>query len=1500
MISLELGEKLLLCLLPLLILSIYISKLYSKNYILLDQYSIDDVSQNEIKYHKLLESSFYRTRQFFSASAILLLVHSAVLIYIAINSTQLLENWLDYTDLATSLSQLAICCLAIYLLAIARYQFQSHRLLNLANKHNFYNSLLWGLHFVNIITNLVLFADIVCLYLFNRWNTQGILQNHYYNGVNLHFCRLAISILQFLFSKLTCNEARFQNRLLLNDLSPKELGVSWFSWFTFSYLDDLITIGREKPLEDNELDNLIPGDTCVEIMKNFEKIRDPNRPLMWNIFKSVQRYFILQQIASLVTVFNIIAGPVILREILFFVEHPSKVSHPLLPLFYGLLLFCSSTLRSFFDGQTYFLGRRFGLRIRAVLISLIYKKSLRRLQKQTPIDGTIQTQNTGNITNLMSIDSSKILEVCCYLMYLWTTPLQTVMLCAYLLVVAGYAGLAGFGVLLIMVPLATYIGRCLQKTQKEMLGKSDARIAATNELLQGIRIIKFFAWESRFEEKLKILRELELKKLWAYILIAAFYRIIWIAAPIIASFCTFWVLTVGSGQQLSVSTAFTCLAIFQTMQRPLAVLPDTIVKCIEALVSFRRIESFLDIPILEDYININSPSNSKSDSIVHFKTNSQFSWYTPNPGSPTRSQNRIFKLQNLGFAFPENGLTVICGATASGKTTLLSALLGELHCVDGGVHLFDGKSSKNILPVAYASQTVWLKNATIKDNIIFGSEYDKERYESVLQCCALLKDLANLPGGDMTEIGEKGVNLSGGQKARVSLARAVYSKASIVMMDDPLSAVDAPTAKHLLEQAICGPLMQNRTKILVSHAVNLCVPKADLVVQMNRGKVTLEAPLIEPLKEAASATDSNPNISQSEPDLKQPTVDGASYQIIEAETRIKGSVKSSVYLSYCNAAGGILFVVFLIITYSSSQLLIFFNDLWIKIWADAFAKPKETPNLSYYIGMYALIGSSAILALFIRIAVVATGSLTASRSFHSRMVTRILRAPVRFFETTPMGRIINRFTKDLKDIDQDVAFFSGDFLFNIVKVLAYLVIILVLTPISAIGIIPVSLVYASVGKSYLFVARELKRMDSNTRSPIFSHFGESLVGAPIIRAYSAETQFETELQQKVDKNHQAFSLIWVANRWLGIRIDFVASLITLSTVLAVIYAAQLGSGVDEGYAGLSITYSLSFSESLLWLVRMHATMEMEMNAVERVEEYLGLEEEAPAIIEGNRPPSDWPNKGHIVVDKLTLTYSKNSTPVLSNISFDVASREKIGIVGRTGAGKTTLSLAFFRFMEPESGRILIDNVDIQKIGLFDLRSKLTVIPQDPVLFSGTLRSNLDPFNEYTDSELWNSLKEVHFLESFKPSQLAKSLSRSESVMSIQSEVDQISLESTVLEGGSNLSQGQRQLLCLARAVLKKSKVIILDEATASIDHETDVKIQNTIRERFKDSTLLCIAHRLSTIMDFDKILVLDKGTLSQFDTPYSLIEQPGIFRDMCLESNEFQLLLDIAKRKVKV
>ena len=808
--------------------------------------------------------------------------------------------------------------------------------------------------------------------------------------------------------------------------------------------------------------------------------------------------------------------------------------------------------------------------------------------------------------------------------------------------------------------------------------------------------------------------------------------------------------------------------------------------------------------------------------------------------------------------------------------------------------------------------------------------------------------------------------------SRVAIARAVYSQADIVILDDCLSAVDAHTAKHLYEHCLMGKYMRHRTVILVTHHVGLCIRGAGYVVALEEsGSVAAAGKPLDVIKSGALGNEFSQEGYMEEVDANEeaaadgpiPTVpkkvntqndaiatNGAG-KLVKEESRAEGSVKWAVYGTYYYASGGFFFWASVLLLFCFAQASILGQDYWIKVWSAAYdsvsnnasqlstaynnnnviftsfsymrhagnvgqlglinklnylapqsvktfaqeIKDGSAVDVGYYLGVYFLIGMLSLGLTTMRSLVLFLGSLKASRKIHSELLDRILRAKVRFFDVTPLGRIVNRFSSDLETVDQALAPSLSYLLYSIIATIYVIILVSVITPAFIVPGFFVALMFRSVGAYYLKTSRDMKRLNSVSRSPIYVQFNETVLGVATIRAFGCQHRFTEENYKRIDANNRPFLWMWATNRWLHCRVDVLGAFVSFCTG-AVLVSSR--NWINPGLAGLSLSYALTFTHHVLWVVRMYAINEMNMNAIERIHEYLDIEEEPPAHIPETSPRISWPELGTVQVKNLVMKYATDTPAVLCDVSFETRPREKIGIVGRTGSGKSTLAMSLFRFMEPTSGQIFIDGIDIHSIGLDDLRSRLTIIPQDPVLFSGTLRSNLDPFGQYDDAVLWAALKRSHLIDGQQEENQTQScnpsLSSSVNIENI------ITLDSPVTGSGSNWSQGQRQLIALARALVKKTSLIILDEATSSVDFDTDHQIQETIRTEFTDSTLLCIAHRIRTVADYDRILVLDQGQVKEFDTPYELMTRDGsIFQQMCERSGEYSELLSIAETKFK-
>ncbi|KAJ2368208.1 hypothetical protein H4S01_001716, partial [Coemansia sp. RSA 2610] len=900
-----------------------------------------------------------------------------------------------------------------------------------------------------------------------------------------------------------------------------------------------------------------------------------------------------------------------------------------------------------------------------------------------------------------------------------------------------------------------------------------------------------------------------------------------------------------------------------------------------------------------------------------------------------------FKLSDITLRFPVGGLSVIVGPTGAGKSSLLAALIGEMSLTQGRIILptadprvLDAQLQNSkyrevielasqgpvMTDIAYVSQEAWLRNATIRENILFGEPYDAERYEEVLRVCALKPDLRILRAGDSTEIGERGITLSGGQKQRVALARAVYSQRRILLIDDCLSAVDAHTAKHILNECLVGrtQLMRGRTRVLVTHHVSACLPHADFVAALRSGRVALSGSpkelqmmghfsteILSLDRGSGSNEDEedrggdesvNANDMTSEDTYNERRSQGADADeglLVEDEEREQGYVRPAVWFGYMRMCGGWPFwtVVFAFVFINRAAGIM--QDYWVRLWMSASSDNASSHAVTYWLGMYILLGMLGTALRLVSMINETVGAQRAARKYHEHLFTRLINAVPRFFDCTPIGRVISRFSRDMRTIDDSILGSITVLIVQITQVGSVFAIISMVTPPFVVIALAMTVAYALLAVYYLNATRELKRLDSISMSPLLSLFSELITGVESIRAFGAQNQYTMEAMNRVDVHNRPFYMLWAANRWLCARIEFSGCIVSFSTTVLIISSLDK---VDAGLAGFVLMYAISFSDYMLWFIRNYSECEISMNSVERINQYLVLDQEATAD-KVDYLSSAWPSSGRVEVKDLTVEYVSGA-PVLHNLSFEVKHGEKIGVVGRTGAGKSTLSLAFLRFVEAAKGSIVVDGQDISGVSLDDLRRRITIIPQDPVLFNGTIRFNLDPFSEYPDELIWDALRRAHLVAD-QPGGEAGEASECSSLEGGAQETSGVftSLDAEIKENGQNLSLGQRQLVAIARALVRRSRLVILDEATASVDFSLDSRIQRTIRgPEFADSTLFCIAHRLRTIIDYDRVLVLDKGQIAEFDTPWNLLQRSeGLFRSMCEKSGEYEHLFNVAE-----
>ncbi|EKM76533.1 hypothetical protein AGABI1DRAFT_122491 [Agaricus bisporus var. burnettii JB137-S8] len=1452
-------------------------------------------------------------------------------------------------------------------------------------------------------------------------------------------------------------------------------------WVTFSWIYPLVRKGRNATLDEKDVWNLSPSLQSRPVFLKFSQMQRPT--LLRRLWAANSLDLILDFLLAVVSVFFNYASPFFLNRILSEIDNKDiSRANRSRAYKYAILAFICTVAKAQADLQHLWFGRRAATRIRSELMAAIYDKALKRKdysgiidknkvrqeeeakaaenksskkkskaeatadkEKSATMDDPRAGADTGKIVNLMAGDANRISQMTSGLYFIYMNPFEIVIASVFLYQLLGWSAFAGFFVLFIGWPLNTFLGRRSVRIQKGVLAARDKRMGVLNELIGAVKFIKFFAWEDRWIERALDARSKELKWMTKARTNSVMFYLLWSCAPILVSITSFLVY-VMQGNQLTISTAFTAITLFNMLRLPLNILPQWIIQILQTGVAIKRISVYLDEEEVSGQVSslkkdASPPSaTTNSDEGLGFD-NATFRWNEvpvdsdkddngkengkgkardPITNSDTvgddasstvgdrassveadftaSEEERCFELKDLNLRFPEGQLTVVTGPTASGKTALLMALLGEMTTISG--RLVMEKEPSNVdsngfmHSISYAAQSPWLRHQSIRDNILFGYPFDEERYKAVVEACALNPDLSVLEDGDQTEIGARGVSLSGGQKARVALARAVYARTKYVLLDDPLSAVDSHTSRFLYEHLLRGPLLANRTVILVTHHVELVLPGAHYLIRMLDGRIDTHGTIKELRAQGILehiSQDAEVEAQMEEAAVaKEETIDpeeaavsggGGKYQkdaiaeakkprkLIKDEHRETGGVKWKIYKGYLKASSYWTWVI-LVVLIVVAQLLGVGEKLWVRIWGRAYGDtelvsqspynsfatfdheipingfsvshyqhayrttptsfkiqdidwPDAITHPYFYVGIYAAIGIGSALTNVLSVAAQYTGALRASRILFKKLLVTVVRATFRFHDTTPQGRMLNRFGKDIETIDTSLA---GSLQAVNSSLAGFFVSVLTIAFIFPSFLVPaffIGLGYYELAIGYLNTGRDLRRMESNSRSPIFSDFGELLEGIVTVRAFSAENRFLNNLHKKVDVTTKMWYSFWMTNRWLLLHFDFLSALAVFVTTL---FSITLLTD-DAGLAGITITSAMAFTQSVYWACRFWTGLELDLNSVERVVEYLDLPQEPPAIIESNRAPAYWPssasNQSLIDIKNLTIRYAPELPPVLRDVSFTLKAGERVGILGRTGSGKSTLAMSILRFVDPAAGKIIIDGIDTSTIGIQDLRSRLTFIPQDATLFSGTLRDNLDPFNEHTDADCLDVLHRVQMIGraggSTPLNDSGAATPRSPSIhdaptsiiesdngssiltfTSTPTEVDKaktkITLDTQVSAGGMNFSQGQRQLIAMARALLRRSAIIVLDEATSSIDFATDAKIQQTIREEFTESLLLTVAHRLRTVIDYDRLIVLDNGQISEFDTPWNLIQkEDGIFRNMCLKSGSFAELETIAK-----
>jgi ATP-binding cassette subfamily C (CFTR/MRP) protein 1 len=1236
--------------------------------------------------------------------------------------------------------------------------------------------------------------------------------------------------------------------------------------------------------------------------------------------------------------------PLLTKHLISFIEFRTE-----LPVGQGIgyaLGICGLFLiNSFFLNVFFFRAMMTGAQTRTVLSHAIYTKSL-RLSGKARI-----TFTNGKLTNLLSTDCHRIDFALQWIHFAWTFPVSIGICIAIVVTNIGASGLVGFALLFVCFFIISFTARQLTKIRKKVNKITDNRVSVMREVLQSMKIIKFYSWEDAYKDRIYSIRKNEMNRIKAMLTARNLLNSLFVAAPTLAGLVSFVTLS-ATGGHLNPANIFSSLTTFNITRLPLMFLPLALISAFDAYLAIGRIEEMLSGSEDEKYLEYN---DQQVEAILvkdgHFlwekeddddNTDSTPEKFTPE--EPT-DENELTAVESLKAAassvnevpapivekvtpvedskeieetassadsapaqfqgFEDLNLTInkgefviVTGTIGSGKSSLLSAIAGGMRKLDGNVTV-NGR-------LVFCGQQ-WVQNATVKENIVFGKPFDQPWYDQIIEVCSLTRDLEILPAGDRTEVGERGITISGGQKARINLARAVYADADIVLLDDVLSAVDAHVGKHIVDNCICG-LLKNKTRVLATHQLAM-LPYADRIVFLEANGATHVGTLEELKQDVAefnelltyghhdTEDEQEEQEAQDEETVHQDGIKPAttsatkgesSGALMQAEDKASDAVPLKTYMIFFKLGGGFLsygMLPVLLLTITLATFCQIFTNTWLSFWtADKFAGRTQ----SFYIGIFVMFGVlTAVISFFFFFMITVIVNRTALR-LHVDAVDKILHAPMFFFDTSPLGRILNRFTKDSDVIDNELSDQTRLLLLSASSVCGAFILVIIYLPYFAIALVGLMFFFFAAAKFYRASAREIKRMESLARSVVFSHFSETLSGSITIKSYSDEDRFIDKNAWALNKMNSPYYLTIANQRWLALRLDYVGAGLTLVVTMLCV-TGQFN--ISASSAGLVLSTLLQVVNMMSLIVRQMASVENDMNSVERLLHYAeDLPTEASFHIESTRPAPSWPEAGAIEFKNMTMSYQPGLPPVLKNLSLSIRGSEKIGICGRTGAGKSSIMIALYRLAEMSQGSIEIDGVDISSVGLNELRTQLSIIPQDPVLFQGTVRSNIDPFGVCDDVELWDALRRAWLVEAQDLDRLNQG--------SLTADQIKFHLDTSVDDEGTNFSLGERQLLALARALVRNSKILILDEATSSVDFHTDHRIQTTIVSEFSQCTILCIAHRLNTILGYDRILVLEDGEIAEFDSPVALMQnRGGPFQSMCERSGI--TLEDVLKEQEK-
>ncbi|PTB70909.1 P-loop containing nucleoside triphosphate hydrolase protein [Trichoderma citrinoviride] len=1299
-----------------------------------------------------------------------------------------------------------------------------------------------------------------------------------------------------------------------NEPAPEET-CSWFNYyFTYEWLTPLVWKGTRRKLDMSGIPTLAWYDEPMYLLQRIQKARAVYKKTLWTALKFQRKELALMATwaAAAFTLENV--SPYGMYRLLDYIANPSAAQYH--PVVWLILMFVGPLSRSVLFQQYVFNSTRLIVRVKSAMTQELYHRALASMElEEDPFDtkggnaskekeaqGAQKSTSAGRLANLMAADVDAVYRARDVILVSAGVPAGTIISLFGLYKMMGWVSLVGTAILLLATPISVYMGRRMYGAQRRVRKAQDTRISLVAEYLASIRAIKYFAWEDPITNRIIEARAAEQKELWRVAVLQTMVNQVTQCFPYIGLLVMFALHVGVEKHPLDASTAFTAAFLVKNIRRNIMMASAFSRNFAAASVAFNRLDKYFDstVPLIRYPVG---PLRIEGASF-------------------RRNKKATFRLEDISLDFVEGGLNVITGQSGSGKSTLLLAILGETHLEGGKVTAPSD--------IAFASQSAWLQNDTIQANILFQAPMDRARYDRVIEACCLNIDLKELSDGDQTVVGENGTSLSGGQKARVALARALYSTASLLLLDDIFSALDAKTSAGVWKHCFCSDLLKGRTVVLVTQ-VPWISAQADFSVLLDRGQVksaehnigAVRRPIqiaeilggddddIESETQVGTETPPEPELQSSGDALNDPAkvaTETSAQDIVNQEMKASGRVGRLASLEYMRYFGHPLFAVFCLVGLAGSNVFFFASSYWMGIWVEAYNNNAHV-DIAYYMGIYAAFTFAEIISFGIVIIAFEWGAWRAGRKLHNDFIRAVMRVPLSWFKTIPIGRITNRFSGDMASIDSGLSSMLRVTFDSIMMLFARIAAVSSIMPIFMIPAFFTCIFGVVVGEMYTRTAVIIKRLASSAQSPVFSQFADTLAGLPIIRARAGMSEtFGHDLAAKLRVWSAAAEANYNCNRWVAMRVDFVTSLVALFA--GIIALSKVGI-VGAGLVGFSLNNANGLSQTILMLVRAMNDLEVEMQSFHRVKEYVKLEPEGKDDVtfpeegqfaddESHVIPRNWPRSGEIEFRNVTIRYDPDGPNILTDVNLKFKAGERVAVVGRTGSGKSTLVLSLLRFTHIVSGQILYDGIDITKVPRRRLRESLTIIPQEATLFNGTVESNLDPTGRVPKAILEKALENCKGIASFSSDD-----SSDETIVdgsddgSVRGQSQGISLSTPVDARGENFSHGQRQVLSLCRALIRQSKLMLLDEATASMDYETDKGIQQVLRNELEsaggDRTLVTIAHRLRTIIDYDSVVVMGAGKVVEYGSPRDLYHSKGLFYDMIYHSGEMEELEELLK-----